>query len=92
MSRLLAAAVATMIVLLLLTVPPDASARSDTRKVCSRSASVRDTPRGFVIARLYRNHKVRVLGRSCDARLEPDRDHERSPGVDTEPEPLPWLT
>ena len=64
MSRLLAAAVATMIVLLLLTVPPDASARSDTRKVCSRSASVRDTPRGFVIARLYRNHKVRVLGRS----------------------------
>jgi uncharacterized protein YgiM (DUF1202 family) len=37
---------------------------ASTRKVCARVATIRDTPRGFVIARLYRGQTVRVERRS----------------------------
>lgn len=41
--------------------PADAA----TRRVCARAANVYDTPRGFVIARVYRRDRVRVVGRSA---------------------------
>ena len=40
----------------------DASAR---KRICARSATLRDTPRGFAIARLARGQKVVVLRRSA---------------------------
>ena len=40
--------------------PADAA----TRKICARVATLRDTPRGFVIARLYRGQRVDVVRRS----------------------------
>lgn len=45
-----------------LTLAPAAEAAE--RRVCARTATVYDTPRGFAIARLYRRQRVRVLGRS----------------------------
>ena len=50
--------------LMVLAAPTAAIAKGETRKVCVRAATLRDTPRGFAIARLYRRQKVRVLGRS----------------------------
>ena len=41
-----------------------AAASAAERRICTRSATVYDTPRGFAIARLYRRQRVRVLGRS----------------------------
>lgn len=41
-----------------------AAASAAERRVCTRTATVYDTPRGFAIARLYRRQRVRVLGRS----------------------------
>jgi hypothetical protein len=41
------------------------AAGAETRRVCARSAIVRDTPGGFAIARLYRRDRVRIAGRSA---------------------------
>jgi hypothetical protein len=60
MRRVLAAAM-VMLFLLTLSVPAEAA----TRRICTRSATVYDTPRGFAIARLYRRERVNVVGRSA---------------------------
>ncbi len=61
---------ALVLVLLLLFViasAPPAQAAS-TRKLCARSAVVRDSPEGFVIGRLYRPQRLRYLRRSANRR------------------------
>ena len=50
---------------LLVLVPPSA-AHARTLRVCSTSATLRDTPRGFVVARLFRRDTVTVLRRSAE--------------------------
>jgi hypothetical protein len=42
-----------------------AAADAATRRICAKSATVRDTPGGFAIARLYRRQRIRVVGRSA---------------------------
>jgi hypothetical protein len=58
----------------------DAQAQSRTKKVCSRTATVRDTPRGFAIARLARGQKVKVVARSGTRGWSPIRTNDGLPG------------
>ena len=60
--------------------PVAAAARETTRKVCVRSATVRDTPRGFAIARLYRGERVAVVRRSATRGWAPIRTRSGLPG------------
>ena len=62
-----------MLVLLLLTsflllCVGAASASAATRKLCASRANLYDTPRGLVVGRLYRPHRVVVLRRSANRR------------------------
>jgi hypothetical protein len=61
-ARLALVAVFVMSVLVF-TLPASAEARE--KRICAKVATVRDTPRGFAIARLYRRQKVRTAGRSA---------------------------
>jgi hypothetical protein len=65
---------------LVLALPEPASARTETRKVCVRAATLRDTPRGFAIGRLYRNEKVEVVRRSATRGWVPVRTRSGLPG------------
>ena len=54
-----------VLVTLTLAVP---AAASSTRRLCARSAALRDSPEGFVIARLYRPQRLRYVRRSANRR------------------------
>lgn len=58
----------------------DAHAQARTKKVCSRTATVRDTPRGFAIARLARGQKVKVVAKSGTKGWSPIRTTNGLPG------------
>ena len=64
----------------MLSAPAVAAARGETRKVCVRAATVRDTPRGFAIARLFRNERVEVVRRSATRGWVPIRTSRGLPG------------
>jgi hypothetical protein len=66
--------------LLVLGAPTAALAKGETRKVCVRAATVRDTPRGFAIARLFRNERVEVVRRSSTRGWVPIRTRSGLPG------------
>ena len=66
--------------ILLAAMPAAAHARAQERKVCARAATVRDTPRGFAIARLYRNYRVTVVRRSATRGWVPIRTRAGLPG------------
>jgi uncharacterized protein YgiM (DUF1202 family) len=67
-------------VLVAASLAPAAQAQSRSKKVCSRTATVRDTPRGFVIARLSRGQKVVVAARSGTKGWIPVRTSGGVPG------------
>ena len=64
MRRPLVAVLLMLVVTLTLAVPAAAS----TRRLCARSAALRDSPEGFVIARLYRPQRLRYVRRSANRR------------------------
>ena len=72
--------VALIVSATLVALPASALAREQTRKVCVRAATVRDTPRGFAIARLYRNERVTVVRRSSTRGWLPIRTRRGLPG------------
>ena len=41
---------------------------SSTRRLCAKSATLRDSPEGFIIGWLYRPQRLRVERRSADRR------------------------
>ena len=53
--------------LALATAAPAAQAAS-TRRLCAPSATLRDSPEGFVIGRLYRPQRLRYVRRSANRR------------------------
>lgn len=57
-----------------------AAAHAKERRVCARAATVRDTPRGFAIARLYRGDRVTVVRRSATRGWVPVRTRAGLPG------------
>ena len=59
--------VLVLLLSLLMVSVPTAHAAS-TRRLCARSAVVRDSPEGFVIGRLYRPQRLRYLRRSANRR------------------------
>lgn len=65
---------------LLLAVCLPAAADAATRRICTKSATVRDTPRGFAIARLYRRQKVTVVRASGAKGWTPIRTTNGLPG------------
>ena len=56
-----------LLLLLLMASAPPARAAS-TRRLCARSAILRDSPEGFVIGRLYRPQRLRYIRRSANRR------------------------
>ena len=67
-----------VLALVLLAVPSTAAA--ETRRICAKSATLRDTPRGFAIARLYRRQRVRIVHRSGEKGWTPVRTSSGLPG------------
>ena len=61
------ALVLVLLLLLLMASAPPAHAAS-TRRLCARSAILRDSPEGFVIGRLYRPQRLRYIRRSANRR------------------------
>jgi len=57
-----------------------AAAHAQERRVCARAATLRDTPRGFAIARLYRGDRVTVVRRSATRGWVPVRTRAGLPG------------
>lgn len=55
------------LVLLVMASAPAAQAGS-TRRLCAPSAILRDSPKGFVIAHLYRPQRLGYIRRSADRR------------------------
>ena len=64
MTRVLPTVLLLVLVLLAASLPPAAHA-ARSRSVCAKSATLRDSPRGFVIARLVRGQRVVVVRRSA---------------------------
>ena len=60
--------VAVLLIMILLTLSLAAPAAASTRRLCARSAALRDSPEGFVIARLYRPQRLRYVRRSANRR------------------------
>ena len=67
-----------VLALAILAVP--ATAAAETRRICTKSATVRDTPRGFAIARLYRRQRVTIVRRSGERGWTPVRTSNGLPG------------
>jgi hypothetical protein len=67
-----------LLALVMVTVPSTASAQ--TRRVCAKSATLRDTPRGFAVARLYRRQRVTIVRRSGERGWTPVRTRNGLPG------------
>jgi hypothetical protein len=59
--------VVALMLLLLMASAPDAHAAS-TRRLCARTALLRDSPEGFVIGRLHRPMRLRYVRRSANRR------------------------
>ena len=59
--------VALLLLLLLMASAPVAQAAS-TRRLCAHSATLRDSPKGFVIAHLYRPQRLGYVRRSANRR------------------------
>ena len=57
-------AVLLLVVVVTLALAPPATA--STRRLCARSAALRDSPEGFVIGRLYRPQRLRYIRRSAN--------------------------
>ncbi len=70
--------VVLLMALLVLSLP--AAAGAATRRVCAKVATVRDTPRGFAIARLYRRQTVVVVRASAERGWTPIRTPNGLPG------------
>ena len=60
--------VAVLLIVFLLTLSLAAPAAASTRRLCARSAALRDSPEGFVIGRLYRPQRLRYVRRSANRR------------------------
>ncbi len=54
-------ALALLVAMIILSALLPAAAEAASRRVCAKSAIVRDTPRGFAIARVYRNQRLRIV-------------------------------
>jgi hypothetical protein len=59
--------VLALVVSLLMASSPAAQAAS-TRRLCARTAILRDSPEGFVIGRLHRPQHLRYIRRSANGR------------------------
>ena len=58
-----------VVVVAALTASPVAAAEgASTRRLCAKSAALRDSPEGFIIGWLYRPQRLRVERRSADRR------------------------
>jgi hypothetical protein len=62
-TRKLALSAVLLSIMLSFALPAPADAA--VRRICTKSATVRDTPGGFAIARLYRRQRIRVVGASA---------------------------
>ena len=60
--------VAVLLIVVLATLTLAAPAAASTRRLCARSAALRDSPEGFVIGRLYRPQRLRYVRRSANRR------------------------
>ena len=60
--------VAVLLIMVLVTLALAVPAAASTRRLCSRSAALRDSPEGFVIGRLYRPQRLRYVRRSANRR------------------------
>jgi hypothetical protein len=60
--------VAALLIMVLATLALAAPAAASTRRLCARSAALRDSPEGFVIGRLYRPQRLRYVRRSANRR------------------------
>ena len=61
-------ALALVLLLLLLMASAAPAHAASTRRLCARSAILRDSPEGFVIGRLYRPQRLRYVRRSANHR------------------------
>ena len=68
MRRTPAAVVALLLSVLMLTATALPAHAESTRRLCARSAALRDSPEGFVIGRLYRPQRLRYVRRSANRR------------------------
>ena len=59
---------AVLLIVVLATLTLAAPAAASTRRLCVRSAALRDSPEGFVIGRLYRPQRLRYVRRSANRR------------------------
>ncbi len=84
--------VAVLLILVLITLTFAAPAVASTRRLCARSAALRDSPEGFVIARLYRPQRLRYVRRSANRRWALVRTPRGRGRLDPVPEPLPCLS
>jgi hypothetical protein len=64
-----------VLLMLLVTLALAAPAAASTRRLCARSATLRDSPEGFVIGRLYRPQRLRYVRRSANRRWALVRTH-----------------
>ena len=60
--------VAALLIMVLATLTLAVPAAASTRRLCARSAALRDSPEGFVIGRLYRPQRLRYVRRSANRR------------------------
>ncbi len=60
--------VAVLLIMVLVTLTLAVPASASTRRLCARSAALRDSPEGFVIARLYKPQRLRYVRRSANRR------------------------
>ena len=60
--------VAVLLIMVLVTLALAAPAAASTRRLCARSAALRDSPEGFVIGRLYRPQRLPYVRRSANRR------------------------
>ena len=61
-------AVVLVLALSLLMVSVPTAHAASTRRLCARTALLRDSPEGFVIGRLYRPQRLRYVRRSANRR------------------------
>ena len=56
---------AMLLALLVLSLPPAPAEAATRMRVCKSTATLRDSPKGFVIARLQRGDRVAIVRRSA---------------------------
>jgi phytoene/squalene synthetase len=60
--------IVTMLILAVLASAAASAEAASTRRLCARVATLRDSPEGFVIGRLYRPQRLRLQRRSANRR------------------------